>query len=229
MDLACHSCCWVFQSPQKHELPGVLGFNPNPQTASRRGMNCQTNFDPAQYKLEGSEVVINTDGTKAGSIAEVAAAIAAAGAGPPAATGGARGPGHNSRSSSLYRGVRWHERNNKWEARIFDGVKQRSLGETEIAVPRPHIAMHCRTPRPWNLCCYLAQLLWLTILLEFRNAFAPPSNEFGEFSLLTPSHDVFFIPQAISRMRSTRLGPMIWRPSASRGPTPRPTSRTPTM
>ncbi len=36
--------------------------------------------------------------------------------------------GRVGKPSSRYRGVRWHERNAKWEACIFDGVKQVSLG-----------------------------------------------------------------------------------------------------
>jgi hypothetical protein len=39
--------------------------------------------------------------------------------------------------SSSYRGVRWHERNSKWEARIFDGSKQRSVGGAPGCWSRP--------------------------------------------------------------------------------------------
>eukprot|EP00884_Botryococcus_braunii_P009510 jgi/Botrbrau1/18560/Bobra.0367s0009.2 len=46
----------------------------------------------------------------------------------------------NAKGSSPYRGVRWHERNTKWEARIFDGQKQISLGyyDTEEAAAKAY-------------------------------------------------------------------------------------------
>ena len=31
------------------------------------------------------------------------------------------------RGSSIYRGVRWHERNGKWEARIFDSASGKQV------------------------------------------------------------------------------------------------------
>ena len=31
------------------------------------------------------------------------------------------------RGSSMYKGVRWHERNGKWEARIFDSAAQKQV------------------------------------------------------------------------------------------------------
>lgn len=37
--------------------------------------------------------------------------------------------------ASSFRGVRWHERNSKWEARIFNGERQVSLGYFEAEVP----------------------------------------------------------------------------------------------
>ena len=38
---------------------------------------------------------------------------------------------HVCRVTSQYRGVRWHYCNNKWEARIFNGSRQISLGYFE--------------------------------------------------------------------------------------------------
>jgi len=40
--------------------------------------------------------------------------------------------------TTKYRGVRWHYCNRKWEARIFDGVRQVSLGyfEDELEAAR---------------------------------------------------------------------------------------------
>lgn len=46
--------------------------------------------------------------------------------------------------------MRWHERNNKWEARIFDGQRQVSLGyyntEVEAAVAFDAAALQLRGP-----------------------------------------------------------------------------------
>jgi hypothetical protein len=54
------------------------------------------------------------------------------------------------RGSSPYRGVRWHERNLKWEARIFDGQKQVSLGyyDSEEAAARAYDAKALRLRGP---------------------------------------------------------------------------------
>lgn len=144
--------CWVFACRLSSNLHPAAKSGSQPQPASlltpfpmacrfaqhsrpcrRRGINnCQTNFDPSQYKLDPAEPAFLTDANGCLSF-EAAAAVAAAALGvgplPLGAMGHLRLGGQPSRSSSLYRGVRWHERNNKWEARIFDGVKQRSLGE----------------------------------------------------------------------------------------------------
>ncbi len=59
---------------------------------------------------------------------------------------------HSCRGSSKYRGVRWHERNGKWEARIFDSNsgKQVSLGyyDSEDAAARAYDAESMRIRGP---------------------------------------------------------------------------------
>lgn len=53
---------------------------------------------------------------------------AGSGAAPPASTAAAAGAAAAPGGPSRYRGVVWHKSNCKWEARVYEGGKQRFLG-----------------------------------------------------------------------------------------------------
>jgi hypothetical protein len=56
------------------------------------------------------------------------------------------------RGSSIYRGVRWHERNGKWEARIFDSAS----GKQARPSPPSPLPAFTLSGKPAATTCYTA-------------------------------------------------------------------------